>query len=68
MFACGPADATAIPKRRRLLPHLNPDWLYHSGTGLTHGALEQRLFHGCRGNSSSMYVDGVGNTVEENSG
>jgi len=29
-----PADATAIPKRHRLLPHLNPDWFYLSGTGL----------------------------------
>jgi len=25
-FAYGPADATAIPKPRHLLPHLNPDW------------------------------------------
>jgi len=23
-----------IPKRHHLLPHLNPDWFYHSGTGL----------------------------------
>ena len=30
LFAHGPADATAI----RLLPHLNPDWFYFSGTGL----------------------------------
>jgi len=29
-----PADATAIPKPHRLLPHLNPDWFYVSGTGL----------------------------------
>ena len=28
------ADATAIPKSRHLLPHLNPDWFYLSGTGL----------------------------------
>jgi len=27
LFACGPADATAIPKPHHLLPHLNPDWL-----------------------------------------
>jgi len=32
---CGPADATAIPKPHRLLPHLNPDWFYLSGTGLS---------------------------------
>ena len=32
-FACGPADATAIPEPRHLLPHLNPDWFYLSGTG-----------------------------------
>jgi len=34
LFAYGPADATAIPKSHRLLPHLNPDWFYLSGTGL----------------------------------
>jgi len=27
-------DATAVPKRHQLLPHLNPDWLYLSDTGL----------------------------------
>ena len=31
MFAYGPADATAIPKPRHLLPRLNPDWFYLSG-------------------------------------
>jgi len=30
----GPADATAIPKPRHLLPHLNSDWFFLSGTGL----------------------------------
>jgi len=34
LFAYGPADATAIPKHHNLLPHLNPDWFYRSGTGL----------------------------------
>ena len=29
----GPADANAIPKPHHLLPHLNPDWFYLSGTG-----------------------------------
>jgi len=33
-FAYGPADATAIPKPHHLLPDLNPDWFYLSGTGL----------------------------------
>ena len=33
-FACGPADATAIPKPHRLLPHLNADRFYLSGSGL----------------------------------
>ena len=30
----GPAGATAIIKLNHLLPHLNPDWFYLSGTGL----------------------------------
>jgi len=34
IIAYGPADATAIPKTHQLLPHLNPDWFYLSGTGL----------------------------------
>ena len=34
IIAYGPADTTAIPKPRHLLPHLNPDWFYLSGTGL----------------------------------
>jgi len=29
-----PADATVIPKPHCLLPNVNPDWLYLSGTGL----------------------------------
>ena len=35
LFAYGPADATAIPKPHHLLPHLNPDWFYPFGTGLS---------------------------------
>ena len=31
-LAYGPADATASKKPHRLLPHLNPDWFYLSGT------------------------------------
>ena len=34
MFAYGPVDATAIPIPHHLLPYLNPDWFYLSGTGL----------------------------------
>jgi len=33
-FAYGPADATASQNPIILLPHLNPDWFYLSGTGL----------------------------------
>jgi len=33
-FVYGPADATAFAKIRHLLPHLNPDWFYLSGTSL----------------------------------
>ena len=35
LLAYGPADPTAIPKPRHLLPHLNSDWFYLSGTGLS---------------------------------
>ena len=28
LFAYGPADATAIPKPHRVLPHLCPDWFF----------------------------------------
>ena len=34
LFAYGPADATAVPKHHNLLPHLNANWFYLSGTGL----------------------------------
>jgi len=33
LFAYGPADATAILKSYRLLPHLNLNWFYLSRTG-----------------------------------
>jgi len=35
LFAYGPAGATVSPKHHHLLPHLNLDWFYLSGTGLT---------------------------------
>jgi len=34
LFAYGPADAIVFPKPYHLLPHLNPDWFYLSGTSL----------------------------------
>ena len=42
----GPADATAIPKPHRLLPHLNPDWFYLSGTGLPRLSLKRGHYMG----------------------
>jgi len=46
LFAYGPADATAFPKPRRILPNLNRDWFYLSGTGLL------RLLNECSGSTS----------------
>jgi len=34
MSAYGPVDVIIIPKPHHLLLHLNPDWLYLSGTTL----------------------------------
>ena len=53
LFAYGPADAIAIPKPHHLLPHLNPDWFYLSGTGLPRLAMEKTPLSGCSSNSSS---------------
>ena len=47
VFAYGPADATAIPKPHRLLPHLDPDWFYLSGTGLSRLPWKKRPLNGC---------------------
>ena len=54
----GPSDATAIVKPHHLLPHLNPDWLYLSGTyRLTHVVLEKRLLNECSSSTSwEMHV------------
>jgi len=41
LFACGPADATAIPKPHHLLSDLNSDWFYLSGTGLPRLSLKR---------------------------
>jgi len=46
MFACGPADAAAIQTPHYLLPHLNLDWFYLSGTGLPRLSCK-RLGNGC---------------------
>jgi len=47
------ADATAIPKPHNLLPHLNLNWFYLSGTGLPRLPWK-RLLNGCsRPNSKS---------------
>jgi len=45
LFAYGPADAAAIPKPHHLLPHLNPDWFYLSGTGLPRLSCKQTHTH-----------------------
>ena len=55
LFAYGPADVTAIPKPRHLLPRLNPDWLYLSGTGLPRLSWKKRPLNGCSSSSSSSY-------------
>ena len=34
LFAYGTDDATATPKPHHLVPHLNLDWFYLSGTAL----------------------------------
>ena len=47
LFAYGPADATAVPKPSRLLPRLNPDWFYLSGTGLPMLAWKKRPLNEC---------------------
>ena len=36
-----------IPKSRHLLPHLNPDWFYLSGTGMFQVVLENRPLNVC---------------------
>ena len=56
LFAYGPADATAVLKPYRFLPHLNLDWFYLSGTWYwpTQFVLEKRPLNGCSGSSSSL--------------
>jgi len=56
LFAYGPADATASlhPKTHHLLPQLNPDCFYLSGTGLPRLSWKEakRLLNGCSTSSS----------------
>jgi len=44
LHVVGPDDA--IPKPHNLLPHLNPDWFYLSGSGSL-VVLEKRPLNGC---------------------
>ena len=61
LFACGPADATANPKPHHILPHLNPDWFYLSGTGLPRLSWKRGRQTGVV-RSSSWPVNGFGAT------
>jgi len=40
-----------IPKPYNLLPHINPDWCYLSGTGLPRLSMEKRPLNGCSSSS-----------------
>jgi len=40
-----PADATAIPKPHHLLPHIDPDRFYLSGTGYDLMALYKSVYY-----------------------
>jgi len=57
LFAYGPADATVVPKPHRLLPHLNPDWFYFSGTGLPRLSWEKKPLNECSSNCRCGFVD-----------
>jgi len=46
LFAYGPADATAIPRPRHFLPHLNPYWFHLSGTCLPRLSWKRGLWMG----------------------
>jgi len=43
VFVYGPADATTIQKLHILVPCLNPDWFYLSGTGLPRLSWKQAI-------------------------
>jgi len=66
LFALGPTDATAIPKHHHLLPHLNPDWFYLSGSGLPRLSWKKRPLNG-RSSSSSCrdYTDHINKSLVE---
>jgi len=55
-FACGPADATAIPKPHHLLPRLNPDWFLPFCYWLIQAVLEKRPSNGSSSSNSSCVV------------
>jgi len=47
------ASKVAVPKPHHLLPHLNSDWFYLSGTSLSMLSWKKRPLNGCSGSSSS---------------
>ena len=53
LCAYGPADATAIPKPYRLLPHLSPDWYWY---WLTQVVWEKRPLNRYNSGSSSLFM------------
>ena len=53
LCAYGPADATAIPKPYRLLPHLSPDWYWY---WLTQVVWEKRPLNRYNSSSSSLFM------------
>jgi len=59
LFAYDPADVTAVPKSHHLLPHLNPDWFYLSGTGLPGLSWKRGRYwlNGCSSSNSSSGKD-----------
>jgi len=54
LFAYGPADATAVPKPRHLLPDLSPDRFLPFWYRLIQVVLEKRPLNGCSSSSSSV--------------
>ena len=46
LFALWSSWCHCTPKPHRLLPHLNPDWFYFSGTGLPRLSWEKRPLNG----------------------
>ena len=59
MFVYGPADATTIPKLHILVPCLNPDWFYLSGTGLPRLSWKQAVKWVYRSSSLCCVIIGL---------